>query len=331
MTVTQALQAWFLVHQRPLPFRTSKDPYRVWISEIMAQQTQIDTMLPYYARWMEQWPTLEALAVASDEQLLKAWEGLGYYTRVRNIAKTARWLHTEHRAFPTTAEAMAVLPGIGPYTAAAIASICFDEKAVAIDGNVYRVVSRYLGLTAVLGSSTLKHQVQTAMTTWMEPATPSLFTQAMMELGALVCTPKKPHCDRCPLKLTCTAWANQTMLDYPVKPKSKKTPVQTKIVAIYRNENGQIALTDHSTDTLLNGFYRLPELETLPDPALIVGTAKHVFSHRIWSMTFVVIEDGQQPFRYVDPITLDHLPLITAHRQFLKTFTARSVSSTEPI
>lgn len=331
MTVTQALQAWFLVHQRPLPFRTSKDPYRVWISEIMAQQTQIDTMLPYYARWMEQWPTLEALAVASDEQLLKAWEGLGYYTRVRNIAKTARLLHDEQRSFPTTAETMAVLPGIGPYTAAAIASICFDEKAVAIDGNVYRVVSRYLGLTAVLGSSALKHQVLTAMTTWMDSATPSLFTQAMMELGALVCTPKKPLCDRCPLKLTCTAWAQQTMLDYPVKPKSKKTPVQTKIFAIYRNENGQIALTDHSTDTLLNGFYRLPELETLPDPALIVGTAKHVFSHRIWSMTFVVIEDGQQPFRYVDPITLDHLPLITAHRQFLKTFTARSVSSTEPI
>ncbi len=328
MTVTQALQDWFLIHQRPLPFRTSKDPYRIWISEIMAQQTQIDTMLPYYARWMAKWPNLESLALASDEELLKAWEGLGYYTRVRNIAKAARVLHNQHLPFPDKAESISSLPGIGPYTAAAIASICFEEKAVAIDGNVYRVVSRYLGLSDPLGSSALKTHVHDAMTQWMASATPSIFTQAMMELGALVCTPKRPNCEMCPLKAECKAKAQGNMLDYPVKSATKKSPVQTKIIAIYRNELGQIALTDQHDDTLLKGFYRLPEITLLPKNAKPVGTAKHVFSHRVWEMTFVLIDDGSQPYRYVDPITLDHLSVITAHRRFLAQFTAKSVSLT---
>lgn len=331
MTVTSALQDWFLIHQRPLPFRTTKDPYRIWISEIMAQQTQIDTMLPYYARWMAKWPTLDALALASDEELLKAWEGLGYYTRVRNIAKATRFLHDQHRSFPTTAEAISTLPGIGPYTAAAIASICFDEKAVAIDGNVYRVVSRFLGLNSPLGSSALKNDVHAAMTAWMSSATPSIFTQAMMELGALVCTPKKPTCEVCPLMTSCLARAQDKVLDYPVKTATKKSPVQTKHIAIYRNEHGQIALTDQHEDTLLKGFYRLPEITVLPENAKPVGTAKHVFSHRVWEMTFVLINDGSQPYRYVDPITLDHLPVITAHRRFLAQFITKSVSSTTSV
>jgi A/G-specific adenine glycosylase len=326
MTLTSTLQDWFLVHQRALPFRTTKDPYRIWISEIMAQQTQIDTMLPYYARWMVKWPTLASLAQAKDEELLKAWEGLGYYTRVRNIAKAARLLHTEQRAFPSTAEAIAQLPGIGPYTAAAIASICFEEKAVAIDGNVYRVVSRIKGLKAPLGSSVLKTDVTSAMTDWMATATPSVFTQAMMELGALVCTPKKPQCAICPLKTYCTAFKQDNVLDYPVKTSTKKSPIHVKIIAIYRNALGQIALTDQHSDTLLKGFYRLPELEHRPENAKPVGNAKHVFSHRVWEMTFVVIEDGNQPYRYVDPITLDHLPVITAHRRFLAQFTTKNVS-----
>lgn len=327
MTLTQTLQDWFLIHQRSLPFRTTKDPYRIWISEIMAQQTQIDTMLPYYARWMAKWPTLYDLAQASDEELLKAWEGLGYYTRVRNIAKAARLLHAEQRPFPTTAEAIGQLPGIGPYTAAAIASICFEEKAVAIDGNVYRVASRVLALSAPLGSAALKSQVYLAMTEWMSSATPSIFTQAMMELGALVCTPKKPQCLTCPLKDHCKAYTQGNMLDYPVKTETKKSPVETKIIAIYRNELGQIALTDHHTDTLLKGFYRLPELPELPENAKPVGSAKHVFSHRVWEMTFVAIDDGSQPYRYVDPMTLDHLPVITAHRRFLESFTSKSGAS----
>jgi A/G-specific adenine glycosylase len=268
------------------------------------------------------------LALASDEALLKAWEGLGYYTRVRNIAKAARALHDQHLPFPDKAESIIALPGIGPYTAAAIASICFDEKAVAIDGNVYRVVSRYLGLSAPLGSSALKKHVNDEMTEWMASATPSIFTQAMMELGALVCTPKRPNCEICPLKSECKAKAQGTMLDYPVKSATKKSTVQTKIIAIYRNEHGQIALTDQHDDTLLKGFYRLPEISVLPENAKPVGTAKHVFSHRVWEMTFVLIDDGSQAYRYVDPITLDHLPVITAHRRFLAQFTAKSVSST---
>lgn len=331
MTVTQALQDWFLIHQRALPFRTTKDPYRIWISEIMAQQTQIDTMLPYYARWIEKWPTLDDLALASDEEFLKAWEGLGYYTRVRNIAKAARLLHAQQRPFPTTAEAIAELPGIGPYTAAAIASICFEEKAVAIDGNVYRVVSRYAGLSAPLGSAALKTEVHAAMTTWMASATPSVFTQAMMELGALVCTPKKPQCEECPLKDECKAKAQGTVLDYPVKAQTKKSPVQTKLIAIYRNALGHIALTDQHEDTLLKGFYRLPEITKLPENAKPVGTAKHVFSHRVWEMTFVEILDGSLSYRYVDPITLDHLPVITAHRRFLAQLTTKTVSSSASV
>ncbi len=328
MTLTSTLQDWFLVHQRALPFRTTRDPYRIWISEIMAQQTQIDTMLPYYARWMAKWPTLESLALAQDDELLKAWEGLGYYTRVRNIAKAARLLHAQQRPFPSTEETIAQLPGIGPYTAAAIASICFEEKAVAIDGNVFRVVSRVNGLSAPLGSSVLKAEVKAAMTEWMASATPSIFTQAMMELGALICTPKKPQCSVCPLKAYCTAFAQNKVLDYPVKTATKKSPVHVKLIAIYRNASGQIALTDQHEDTLLKGFYRLPEIAELPESAKPVGNAKHVFSHRVWEMTFVVIEDGSQPYRYVDPITLDHLPVITAHRRFLAQFTTKTVSST---
>lgn len=319
MTLTQALQQWFIENQRLLPFRQDKDPYRVWISEIMAQQTQIDTMIPYYERWMTQWPTLQALAQADENELLKAWEGLGYYTRVRNIHKAALLLKDQEYQFPTELTEIRALPGIGAYTAAAIASICFETKAVAIDGNVYRVVSRLFQMEDELGSKALQNQVTEKMEAWMSSATPSIFTQAMMELGALICTPKNPDCIHCPLKDRCESFKSNSMTSYPNKKASKAKPIHHKLILIYLNDKHKIALTLTASDQLMKGYWRFPETDTIPDQALLLGEHHHVFTHLIWNLEFYLIHTNEAPqASWFTLKEIDALPLITAHRVFFE-------------
>jgi A/G-specific adenine glycosylase len=327
MTFTDKLQAWFNQNQRDLPFRLNKDPYRVWISEIMAQQTQIDTMIPYYERWMIKWPTIKALSEASENDLLKAWEGLGYYTRVRNIHKAAQQLSQNDYIFPTELDKIRALPGIGSYTAAAIASICFETKCVAIDGNVNRVVSRLYEFKDELGSPALLNKVSKKMEDWMSSATPSIFTQAMMELGALVCTTKNPKCALCPLNEDCLSYKNLNTQDYPNKKLTKKKPEHRKIILLMKHKD-QLALTQRHQDTLMKGYWRFPETQEIPKDVLFIGSHHHVFTHLIWDLDFYLLETQKNSdFQWFSSEEIEVLPLITAHRVFFEKTKAKIFSS----
>jgi len=328
MSIPNQLESWFLENQRPLPFRANKDPYRVWISEIMAQQTQIDTMLPFYERWMNLYPTLQKLSEASESDLLKLWEGLGYYSRVRNIYKAIQIIKAHDFIFPHELEAIKALPGIGPYTAAAIASICFETKSIAIDGNVNRVVARLFMIQDEQGSKPFQAIVSNEMESWMKEATPSVFTQAMMELGALICTPKNPKCQQCPIRSHCLAYQSDSMLDYPIKKASKTKPVLHKKILFAISADQKIALTKDNSDQLMQGYWRFLEISDIPKNALYLGHHHHVFTHLIWELDFYLTDQLKQPdLMWFSDTEIEALPLITAHRLSYNKFKAKIFAS----
>ena len=204
------LLGWFKESKRDLPFRQTKDPYFIWVSEIMAQQTQIDTLIPFYQRFIDKFPTIFCLALASEDEVIKAWEGLGYYSRARNLHQAARIIVSDYDGFmPETLAELIKLPGIGPYTGAAIASIAFNQKVSAVDGNVLRVISRYANSFADIGEAKTRKR----MTTWLDSILPEAagdFNEALMELGALICTPQSPQCQICPISSGCQSHAAGT-------------------------------------------------------------------------------------------------------------------------
>lgn len=321
--ITAHLEAWYLAHQRDLPFRKTREAYPVWVSEIMAQQTRIETMLPYFARWMDKWPTITDLAHADTQEVLKMWEGLGYYNRARNLHKGAKAIQQFYQGiFPSTYAEILAIPGIGPYTSAAIASIVFNEKVPAIDGNVLRVVSRLLRIEDEIATSKAKTIVHEAMVEWISDATPHIFTQAMMELGALICTPKSPACMTCPLNCFCKGYLSKTQEAYPVKKAKAKVPTEKYTCFILRDGNGNIALSDKSDDGLMAGYYRFPVSAQLQgmvigDPKLI-GSQKHVYSHKIWETDYYSgnLQSDVEDVLWVSEDRLQELPLIGAHRKF---------------
>ena len=220
------LLAWYRSRERPMPWRGHPDPYAVWVSEIMLQQTQVETVRPYFTRFLAAFPDIPALAAAEDEPLLKAWEGLGYYTRVRNLRKAAQLLMAEHvGTLPRTVEGLRALPGVGDYTAAAIASICFGLPVPVVDGNVARVFAR----RNLLDGDFHKPAPRRTLADWLTPhiiasGDPAAFNQAMMDLGAQVCTPRNPRCDDCPLRPTCQAAEQGRQADFPAPPPAKALP-----------------------------------------------------------------------------------------------------------
>lgn len=279
-----ALLGWYAANKRTMPWRGHPDPYAVWVSEIMLQQTQVDTVRPYFARFLEAFPTIAALAAAADAPLLKAWEGLGYYTRVRNLRKAAQAVMSAHAgALPRTAEGLRALPGIGAYTAAAIASICFGEPVPVVDGNVARVFAR----RNALPDDFKKEAPRRALAAWLTPhivasGSPADFNQAMMELGALVCTPHNPACLLCPLRRDCRAAAEGTQEAFPVAPARKALPERKGVAVIVRDAQGRLLLARHTGERLLEGFWELPERARLPFPSRRtrrLGTYRQTFSH----------------------------------------------------
>jgi A/G-specific adenine glycosylase len=221
----KALIDWFSKNARTLPWREDPEPYKVWLSEILLQQTRTAQGLPYYYRFLEAFPNLESLAKGSEKEVLKLWQGLGYYSRARNLHRCAREVQTKFGGeFPRDIKVLQSLPGIGPYTAAAIGSICFGIPEPVVDGNVYRVISRFGGLKQASGSSGLRNNVLKILEKWIPEKEPGNFNQALMELGALVCTPQKPDCRNCPLQSGCFAFAKGKPHNFPVK----KTPVKIK-------------------------------------------------------------------------------------------------------
>ena len=321
MQIEKKLVQWYLSHKRDLPFRINQDPYRVWISEIMAQQTQIDTLIPYYERWMNQYPTLDELSLAEDEELYRLWEGLGYYSRVKNIKKAALILSNDYNnVFPTHKHEIEKLPGIGDYTSSAIASICFNEKTAAIDGNVKRVMSRLFTLDENEDKKYFYNFVKSQIEDWMIQVEPTHLTQALMELGALVCN-KPAKCHICPINEFCEAFINDKVSDYPKPTKQLEKKEETIDIVLCLNDKNQFALTLDHNDKLMSGYYRLPRLDQFTDIKPIFDKSiKHVFSHKIWNINFYTTQtnDILDNFIWVTKKESESLPIITVHRNYLK-------------
>ena len=323
--IAKELISWYRENKRDLPFRLSKDPYSVWVSEIMAQQTRIDTMLPYYDRWMKQFPDIQACAEASETQILKAWEGLGYYRRAKMLWAGAKLIVNEFDGrFPCDYDNIKRIPGIGDYTAAAISSIAFDQPVAAVDGNVLRVVSRILLSERDIAKEATKKYTARIIDEWMFGFDPSDFTQGLMELGALVCKVSKPDCLLCPIKDQCLAYKSGTQDDFPVKSVSKKPVTESYIVHIII-ENNQLLVSSDWSDGLMEGYLRLPQVD--PDSLHFniektLFTTKHIFSHKIWNLTVVessirVDKDLMDHWKWIPLSTVDSQPWISAHRKIL--------------
>ena len=264
----EELLNWYAQHRRVMPWRATEgktpDPYHVWLSEIMLQQTTVVTVGPYFMKFIDKWPTVEALAAEKLDNVLTAWAGLGYYARARNLHKCAQAIVNEHNGkFPATPEELLELPGIGPYTAAAITSIAFNRPAVAVDGNVERVVSRFFAIEEPLPSSKEIIRAKAAKLAAENPQ-PRDFTQAFMELGSLVCTPRNPKCGLCPWREDCTARRRGIAEELPhMTPKAKK-PVRYGKVFWIQKKSGEFLVEKKTAKGLYEGMYQLPTTEWTP-------------------------------------------------------------------
>ena len=296
------LLEWYRDNARTLPWRSDPTPYHVWLSEIMLQQTRVAAVLEYYARFLAAAPAVADLAALPEERLMKLWQGLGYYTRARNLQKAARQIMEDHGGvFPNTYAAIRALAGVGDYTAGAISSIAFGLPTPAVDGNVLRVVARITGDRGDITLPATRKQVTQALSQVIPTAAPGDFNQAMMELGALVCLPNgAPLCDRCPAASFCTARLEGRTEELPVKARKKARRVEERTVYLITRE-GRVALRRRPSRGLLAGLWEYPNQLTgegnpLPgwgiSPAGVThaGTARHIFTHIEWHMTALVAE-----------------------------------------
>ncbi|MBO0471016.1 A/G-specific adenine glycosylase [Enterococcus sp. DIV0242_7C1] len=250
---------WYEKEKRNLPWRVNLDPYRIWISEIMLQQTRVDTVIDYYYRFMEWFPTIKDLAEAPDDRLLKAWEGLGYYSRARNLKVAAQQIMTEFDGqMPQTIEEIRQLKGIGPYTAGAIGSIAFQLPEPAIDGNVMRVVSRLFEISDDIAKAGSRKVFEEAMYRIIDKERPGDFNQAMMDLGSAICTPTSPKCEECPIQQYCLSYEMNTMTDYPVKSKKQKPKDVYYVGGIIENNQREFLLEQRSAKGLLANMWLFP-------------------------------------------------------------------------
>ncbi len=298
--VTSALLSWYDCNARQLPWRGIHDPYRTWVSEAMLQQTRVETVLSYYARFLSRFPDLPSLAAADDAEVLKLWEGLGYYSRARNLLNGARTVMREYGGcLPSEPERLRTICGIGPYMAGAIASIAFDVPVPAVDGNVIRVMSRLYGIREDASVPAVRRQIESLAAALVPPERPGDHNQAVMDLGATVCVPGTPDCGRCPLSAFCDAYRCGDAADLPVLPKARKPRVIPWTVLVIRS--GGRVLLRRRTERLLQGLWCFPMLEghispeNLP-PVLRAklrlearnprphGEARHVFTHQVWDM-----------------------------------------------
>ncbi len=247
------LLRWYSENQRVLPWRANPTPYRVWISEIMLQQTQVKTVVPYYNRFLKRFPNIELLAEASEQEVMKLWAGLGYYRRARNLHVAARQIVRKHGIFPKEYKTILALPGVGRYTAGAICSLAFNQPQPVLDGNVRRVLIRLSGITRRATESYFWNQ----MSTWLPERESSSFNQAMMELGALVCVPSQPRCPRCPVRSFCRAWELGIQNDIP-RSRPRHASRHLRIVALVLRQNRRILLASSGKGEFIPGKWGLP-------------------------------------------------------------------------
>lgn len=346
MTITtdigwhKLLLTWYRANCRTLSWRSDPTPYRVWISEIMLQQTQVETVKPYYERFMQQFPDVAALAAAPESQLLKAWEGLGYYTRAKNLHRTAKTVAFERDGvFPKTFEGWLELTGIGAYTAAAVSSIAFGVPVPVVDGNVLRVYARLFRMGDDIKSTQARQKVFSALTPVIQDSgAPSDFNQAMMELGALICRPKSPQCGICPLQQVCQAYKHESTDSYPVTSKRPPLPHRFALVMIVVHD-GMICL-QRRDERLWHGLFTFPQLET--DHAVTecstvlehlsaagfesaslpwrIDTVRHVFTHFSLDMIPWICPVKQNINKeWINPLTVT-LPLPVPVRKILNAY-----------
>ena len=302
--IAARLEAWFATARREMPWRREVTPYTCYLSEIMLQQTTYAGALGHYERFLAAFPTVESLAAADESAVLKAWEGLGYYARARNLLKAAKRIARE--GWPATLEGWQALPGVGPYTAAALASVLNGVRRSVVDGNVARVFARHWELTDDFRAQGARDRLAVRLDREMAKAkVPGDFNQAMMELGALVCTPKSPACAGCPLAATCMARRTGRQAAFPVRPARKALPVRTASAVFVRDGKGRVLLVQNREGGLLKGLWDLPTLEHALD-------YEQTFSHFRLSLGVTRAKAGA---RFVDPATV---PLTTAARKILK-------------
>jgi len=329
------LLPWYEENKRDLPWRKDREPYHVWLSEIMLQQTRVEAVKGYYARFLEALPTVGDLANCEDDRLHKLWEGLGYYSRVRNLKKAAGIILEAHGGvFPGNYEEVRSLPGIGDYTAGAICSICYDYPTPAVDGNVLRVMARLTDNDTPIDLPRRKKEV-TELLARVYPVRAGAFTQALMELGATICGPnRKPDCENCPCKEFCLGYIRGTAETLPVKLPKKDRKMQDMTVFILRCGES-FALEKRESTGLLAGLWQFPNTEgkLQPQEALnwveVLGMQprdihkilerKHIFTHIQWNMCGVYLEVAEKtiPFTWMDPEQVEkEAALPTAFRQF---------------
>jgi len=339
------LISWYYQVKRDLPWRINQDPYRILVSEIMLQQTQVVTVIPYFLRFMELFPTTKELAVADEQTLLKAWEGLGYYSRARNLQESARMVE-ELGGFPTTHEEILKLKGVGPYTAGAVGSIAYNLAVPAVDGNVFRVMSRICCIFEDIAKPKTRKLFESVVSQTISHKDPGSFNQGLMELGATVCKPKSPKCSECPVQKHCQAFQQGVDDLLPVKSKSGKQTKTRFVVAIIQNQYGELLIEKRVNQSLLANFYEFKSIEYQgeiePKELLLselsnkgyatlllepLGLFNHVFSHRIWEMESYLVKVKvdltrselvqEEQATWIKPERLSAYPLVVAHAKML--------------
>lgn len=346
ITITDMIQpllAYYDANRRILPWREEPTAYRVWVSEIMLQQTRVEAVKPYFARFMDALPDIESLAMAEEEELLKLWEGLGYYSRVRNLGKAAKIVMEQyHGKMPDEVSELLKLPGIGSYTAGAVASIAYGKAVPAVDGNVLRVMSRVFEDERDVLLAAVKKDWENRILAEMSKDRPGDFNQALMEIGAMVCVPNgAPKCAQCPFQTFCKAYLHGTELAYPYKAPKKARVTEERTVLILRDENKTI-LVKRPSKGLLAGMYEFPVMEGYVTEQEIIAylkqqgletiwikpleDAKHIFTHKEWHMKGYMIRVDELDRRnvpkewlFVEPDeTREKYPIPTAYAKYMK-------------
>jgi A/G-specific adenine glycosylase len=311
---------WYERERRELPWRRTRDPYRIWISEIMLQQTRVAAAIPYYERFLERFPNVEALGAAAEEEVLAYWSGLGYYSRARNLLRAAK-LIVESGGFPRDYESIRKLPGIGDYTAAAIASIAFGLPRAAVDGNVIRVLARLLDERGDTGSAKTRKRLEAAAARLLDRKRPGEFNQALMELGATICLPRDPQCGRCPLAARCQARRRGVERQLPVKRRGVQLVRVAKTLLVIRKRDRILLRQRDAASSQMAGFWELPEAELLPRAVLgeRITTVTHAITNYRYRLTILsaTLRRAPRGFSWIETAELSRIPLSTASRKAL--------------
>ena len=311
--IRRRLLEWYGRSRRDLPWRATRDPYRIWISEIMLQQTRVAVVVPYYRRFLERFPDIPALARASESELLACWSGLGYYSRARNLSKAAR-LMLRNGGFPREYAAIRALPGVGGYTAAAIASIAFGLPQAALDGNVTRVLARLTNDAGDVTAASTRQRLRQVAGALLDRKDPGAFNQALMELGAALCLPRNPQCSLCPLRRHCQARRQGAERTLPIQ-RPNRSPVRIFKTLLIVERGGKLLFRQR------DGFWELPEADQLPVASKLetLGQFRHSITHHRYLFTVVTARMGRAPrgFRWIPTDQLATLPLSTVTRKAL--------------